>query len=195
MLMTEKPIRSITAHQLNCLHGTLGSNRAGKAFIRLPQLIQAQQTISFHLKLNNKSLYLQHHYVFNIWRHLTFKVHHSAGRAEGKDVHQLDKRHWWVRRDESREDISELKESHTTYSTRTNKAWTLSRLEDLEWLTQLWQCHRGSCKYQYRRFCNANWHHLYTSASILSMVATSGWVWPEDFSRSSKACGDTMRSF
>lgn len=23
------------------------------------------------------------------------------------------------------------------------------------------------------------------------MVATSGWLWPEDFSRSSKACGDT----
>lgn len=30
---------------------------------------------------------------------------------------------------------------------------------------------------------------------MLSMVATSGWVWPEDFSRSSKACGDTTRSF
>lgn len=35
-----------------------------------------------------------------------------------------------------------------------------------------------------------SWTHLYTSASIFSMVATSGWVWPEDFSRSSKACWD-----
>lgn len=36
--------------------------------------------------------------------------------------------------------------------------------------------------------CHGNRPHLYTSASIFSMVATSGWVWPEDFSRSSKAC-------
>lgn len=35
-----------------------------------------------------------------------------------------------------------------------------------------------------------NFTHRYTSANIFSMVATSGWVWPDDFSRSSKACWD-----
>lgn len=36
--------------------------------------------------------------------------------------------------------------------------------------------------------------HLYTSANMFSMVATSGWVWPDDFSRSSRACGDISSS-
>lgn len=40
--------------------------------------------------------------------------------------------------------------------------------------------------------CHGNSPHLYTSASIFSMVATSGCVWPEDFSRSSKACWDII---
>lgn len=65
MLMTEKPIRSITAHQLLTRDARL---KPGRKSIYTPTSTDTSTTNHFfsHLKLNNKSLYLQHHYVFNI---------------------------------------------------------------------------------------------------------------------------------
>lgn len=62
MLMTEKPIRSITA-----LLTRDARLKPGRKSIYTPTSTDTSTTNHFfHLKLNNKSLYLQHHYVFNI---------------------------------------------------------------------------------------------------------------------------------
>lgn len=64
MLMTEKLIRLITAHQLLTRDARLKPGR--KSIYTTTSTDTSTTNHFFHLKLNNKSLYLQHHYVFNI---------------------------------------------------------------------------------------------------------------------------------